>query len=82
MALSMGTGAGTKTIRISVNGAAREVDEDSTIADLLTDVRPGASGFPGIAVALNDAVVRRTSWSDVSLGEGDRVEIVTARQGG
>jgi len=36
----------------------------------------------GVAVALNDEVVPRMQWADVQLQPNDRVEIVTARQGG
>jgi thiamine biosynthesis protein ThiS len=35
-----------------------------------------------VAVALNGVVVRATAWPSTELGERDRVEIVTARQGG
>jgi sulfur carrier protein len=36
----------------------------------------------GIAVARNGEVIRRTDWAATTLEDGDRVEIVTARQGG
>ena len=36
----------------------------------------------GIAVAVNDAVVPRGLWADTRIAPGDRVEIVTAVQGG
>ena len=36
----------------------------------------------GLAVALNGAVVPRAAWPSTTLREGDRVEIVRARQGG
>ncbi|MEL7975618.1 sulfur carrier protein ThiS [Isoptericola sp. F-RaC21] len=36
----------------------------------------------GIAVAVNDAVVPRGLWAGTRIAPGDRVEIVTAVQGG
>lgn len=37
---------------------------------------------PGIAVALNDAVIVRSGWGDQPIADGDSVEIITAMQGG
>ncbi len=76
-------------MRLSVNGEAREVEA----ADLeaLWRGEAGADGLAsapelasanGVAIALNGAVVRRKDWAATTLGEGDRVEIVRAMQGG
>lgn len=35
-----------------------------------------------VAVAVNQDVVRRKDWAETGLTEGDRVEILTPRQGG
>jgi sulfur carrier protein len=40
------------------------------------------SGSTGVAVAVNDDVVPRASWSTTALRPGDRVEVLTAVQGG
>lgn len=37
---------------------------------------------PGIAVAVNDTVVRRSDWKQTELADGDHVEVITAMQGG
>lgn len=64
---------------ITVNGEG--VPVPGTVADLLQqrmdDPRPH-----GIAVAVNDEVVPRADWPECRLEAGDRVEIVTAVQGG
>jgi sulfur carrier protein len=39
---------------------------------------PGATG----AVAVNAAVVPRSTWAATPLAEGDRIELLTAAQGG
>ena len=37
---------------------------------------------PGIAVALNMSVVPRSEWPQTELADGDRIDIVGAKQGG
>ncbi|QIX27754.1 sulfur carrier protein ThiS [Nocardioides sp. JQ2195] len=63
-------------MRIIVNGTEREVDEELPLTALL----PGKP--QGTAVALNDTIVPRHRIGVVELAAGDRVEIVTAVQGG
>ncbi len=36
----------------------------------------------GIAVAINMSVVPRSEWSQTSVADGDRIDIVGAKQGG
>jgi sulfur carrier protein len=66
--------------KILLNGKERE-SSAMTIEELL-----GACGIdpssPGVAVALNDRVVRRAAWTETAIDDGDRVEIITAMQGG
>ena len=62
-----------------MNGEAREVAAGTTVATLVDDL---AGGRSGIAVAVDDAVVRRSAWGDTALTEGARVEVLTAVQGG
>nr|WP_239679507.1 sulfur carrier protein ThiS [Natronosporangium hydrolyticum] len=47
------------------------------VAELVAD--PSARG---VAVALNGEVLPRAAWESTSLGDGDRVEVLTATQGG
>ncbi len=65
---------------ISVNGE-RCATGASDLEALLRE-RGQDPGRPGIAVAINDDVVRRADWKGTTLREGDRVEIVGAVQGG
>ncbi len=68
-------------IPITVNGEAHEVASGLALPDLLQhlDLDPAN---PGIAVAVNGAVVRRAEWPEQRLGGGDEVEVITATQGG
>lgn len=66
---------------VVVNGAEREVPEDTNVAGLVEDVAADPAGA-GIAVAVNDEIVPRGRWQQRGLEEGDTVEIVAAVQGG
>jgi len=72
------------TVNLYVNGESSQAEEGSTVADLVVSLvaaaREGKSG--GIAVAVNEAVVPRAAWDATKLASGDRVEILTAVQGG
>jgi sulfur carrier protein len=70
-----------QSILITINGTAQSVGAESHVPDVLCrmDIDPER---PGIAVAINEQVVRRTSWAETSLSDGDVVEIITATQGG
>ena len=64
---------------ITVNGEPREVTAGTTLAALVTALTAARSG---VAVAVNDEVVPRGDWPSRRLGDGDRVEVLTAVQGG
>jgi sulfur carrier protein len=66
---------------ITVNGERRELDAGATVASVvaLLDVAPDARG---VAVALDGEVVTRARWSEITVGNGARLEIVSAIQGG
>ena len=62
-----------------VNGTATSVPPNRSVADL---VREYSDRQTGIAVALNQTVLTRDEWAGTTLTDGDRVEIVSAVQGG
>lgn len=67
---------------IRINGESTTVADDATIADVLRGEGVKVDEARGIAVALNDDIVRRGDWASTTITDGDSVEIVTARQGG
>ncbi|MFI6579076.1 sulfur carrier protein ThiS [Nocardiopsis sp. NPDC050513] len=71
-------------MELIINGDRREVAEDTTVAAVVRDLTApdGGEAPGGIAVAVNDEVVRRTAWAHTPLGAGDRVDVLTAVQGG
>lgn len=66
-------------LTIFVNGELREIAAGTTL-DLLVATLTTAPG--GVAAAVNEAVVPRGSWRATTLGDGDRIEVLTAVQGG
>ena len=67
------------TVQVTVNGQPREVPADTTVGHLVATVTELATG---VAAAVNGEVVPRRSWAGTLLRDGDRVEVVTAVQGG
>jgi sulfur carrier protein len=65
---------------VILNGEPAELALD-TVYDLLAarGIDPSVSG---VAVAINDRVVRRTEWAKTAISDGDRIEVITAMQGG
>ncbi|MCP9208425.1 sulfur carrier protein ThiS [Streptomyces sp. HD1123-B1] len=64
---------------VSVNGEPREITEGTTLDLLVATLTRAPSG---VAAAVNETVVPRGQWPLTALGEGDRVEVLTAVQGG
>ena len=70
---------GNQTLLIQLNGESREVQDRSTLNDLVSEL----SLVPArIAIELNHLVVRRDHWAETTLAEGDRIEIVHFVGGG
>ncbi|SCF16079.1 sulfur carrier protein ThiS [Micromonospora mirobrigensis] len=66
-------------MELTVNGAGRSLPDASTVADL---VRVVTDQRRGLAVAVNGEVVPRGGWPATVLRDGDRVEVLSAAQGG
>ncbi|GAA4899513.1 sulfur carrier protein ThiS [Ferrimonas pelagia] len=50
-----------------------------TVGQLLVEM---GQDKPGVAVARNGAVVRRTAWADTAIAEGDTLDIFSVIAGG
>ena len=66
-------------MNVIVNGQPVELRDGATTA---AAVQVLTSAPSGIAVAVNGEVVRRSRWESTPLADGDRVEVLTAVQGG
>ena len=66
-------------MRIYLNGAIATVEAALTVGAVVDGI---GKGRKGVAVAINDEVVPRSRWDHTALRDHDRVEILTASQGG
>ncbi|WP_330342959.1 sulfur carrier protein ThiS [Streptomyces sp. NBC_00557] len=64
---------------ISVNGDRREIAPGTALEAVVRSLTPSVSG---VAAAVNETVVPRARWAATALADGDRVEVLTAVQGG
>ncbi|WP_299531023.1 sulfur carrier protein ThiS [uncultured Streptomyces sp.] len=71
--------AAAPPVTVYVNGAGRAVPAATTLETLVAELTTAPRG---VAAALNEDVVPRGRWAATPLAEGDRVEVLTAVQGG
>ncbi|MEE4491278.1 sulfur carrier protein ThiS [Streptomyces sp. BE230] len=67
------------SVSVSVNGEVLAVAPGTTLDVLVASLTSAPSG---VAAALNETVVPRGQWPAAALTDGDRVEVLTAVQGG
>ncbi len=65
-------------MQLHVNAQPLET-QAQTLAELLQELQIAP---PGIAVAVNESVVRRAHHTEFALNPGDKIEIIRAVQGG
>ncbi|GAC1305885.1 MAG: hypothetical protein NVSMB21_08010 [Vulcanimicrobiaceae bacterium] len=66
-------------MKATVNGELKTLRDRTTLADLLRTIGVAERG---IAVAVNERVVRRGAYDAYALSDGDAVEIIRAVAGG
>jgi sulfur carrier protein len=66
-------------VQITVNGEPRQLSDGTSLAELVAAI---SDRDRGIAVAVNSEVVPRSGWQGTEIADGDRVDVVTAVQGG
>ncbi|MEU5362812.1 sulfur carrier protein ThiS [Streptomyces sp. NPDC005925] len=66
-------------MNVSVNGDPREFRPGTALDAVVASLTAAPAG---VAAALNETVVPRAKWPSTPLSEGDRVEVLTAVQGG
>jgi sulfur carrier protein len=66
-------------IDLILNGECCRLEDGVTIGTVVDDL---GLGRRGVAVAVNEEVVPRSNWDGTRLSAEDRVEILTAVQGG
>lgn len=66
-------------MNVLLNGEPRALDSGATVGALVDAL---GRGRRGLAVAVNEEVVPRSRWDEIRLEDGDRLEVLTAAQGG
>jgi sulfur carrier protein len=66
-------------MKIILNGFPAPVADGATVGAMIDSI---GRGRKGLAVAVNDEVVPRSRWDATALHDDDRVEVLTASQGG
>jgi sulfur carrier protein len=66
-------------VKVWVNGTPRDLGSGATIEAVVLEIAPWQKG---VAVALNGQVVPRSAWAGTPLAPDDRVEVLSAVQGG
>ena len=66
-------------IEIRLNGDAVRLEDGTHLRALVAE---RIERVEGVAVSRNDEVVPRSEWADTVVGDGDRIEILVAAQGG
>ena len=66
-------------MKVIVNGTPHDLEYGASVE---TCVHLLTTATTGVAAALNGEVVRRPSWAQTPLHDGDLVEVITAVQGG
>lgn len=66
-------------MRLKVNGEDKDVEDGATVATLVAGL---GLGQERVAVEVNRKLVRRATWAEAALADGDVVEIVHFVGGG
>ncbi len=67
-------------MKVTINGAQHQLSPETSLQDILRQLQIPEE--QGVAVALNNTVVRKSDFANTYLKEGDRVEIIHATAGG
>ncbi|MDR3229487.1 MAG: sulfur carrier protein ThiS [Puniceicoccales bacterium] len=67
-------------MEIFLNDETREVAPETTLKNVLDTL--GLPSFDGVAVSVNETVVRRDEWATRPLAPHDRLLLIRAAQGG
>lgn len=66
-------------ISISVNHESKSIEETAFLNQLLEQLQISTNG---IAVAVNNQIITKTSWDSTQLQANDAITIIQATQGG
>jgi sulfur carrier protein len=64
---------------VTINGTPHHLTDGASLAAAVSLLTTSATG---LAAAVNGELVRKADWAATALADGDRVEVLTAAQGG
>ncbi len=65
---------------VSVNNKLMELPDDITVSSALRTV--GITSFSGVAVAINNHIIKKEEWDSYKLNANDLLVLIRASQGG
>ncbi|MCS6824397.1 MAG: sulfur carrier protein ThiS [Cytophagaceae bacterium] len=65
---------------ITINNTSVEINSSHNITELLRQLH--LHNTKGIAIAINDMVIPKSKWNEITFNESDKVTIIKATQGG
>lgn len=67
-------------MQITFNGDILDIQSNWTISDFIKS--QNIQSTKGLALAINEIVIPKSTWQDHTLASGDRILIIQATQGG
>ena len=68
-------------IRVKINGRPHELEGPTSLPALVAEYT-GSIERDGLAVGINQVVVRREEWDATEINDGDEIEIIAPFAGG
>ena len=65
---------------VTINRQSITIRPEQTLQEVL--LANDYKQFQGIAVAINDVVIPKSTWNDILLNESDQILVITATAGG
>ena len=69
-------------INVSINGKATDLEANTPLSKLMSKLQNEQEGSQKVAVALNGEFVARSTYANVTLNQGDELDIVAPVGGG
>jgi len=66
-------------MKICVNGKTHELTGPRPLSGLIQDI---CESNPYVIAELNGEIIRKENWTNINVGEGDRIELVSFVGGG
>lgn len=66
-------------ITVTVNQKTEKIQENASLQNLIDELEISSNG---IAIAINQNIIKRDNWTSQRLSSGDKILIIKATQGG